>query len=216
MRSRYDENARYADHLVGRLIEIVREAGRYDDALIVLTSDHGEAFFEDGRFLHTRLLYDEFLRVPFVVKWPSHVTGFAKSIVDPVSLIDIAPTIIDGLGLTDARAKFQGTSLLPAVFEAASLPRTLYAHTRGIAPPARPAQPWFTLRDGPHKIVFGESVSTAELFDVARDAAEQNNLASTDRLRTQYLVQKLLLQRYRNLEILSASGGLRSRRWTKR
>ena len=172
-----------------------------------MTSDHGEAFFEHGRFLHTRLLYDEFLRVPFVVKWPARVTGFAQSIADPVSLIDIAPTIIDGLGLTNTRAKFQGTSLLPAVFEAASLPRTLYAHTRGNAPPDRPAQPWFTLRDGPHKIVFGESASSAELFDLARDAAEQNNLASTDRLRTQYLVQELLLQRYRNLEILSASGG---------
>ena len=118
-----------------------------------------------------------------------------------------APTIVDGLGLTDTRTRFQGTSLLPAVFEAASLPRTLYAHTRGIAPSDRPAKPWFTLRDGPYKIVFGESASSAELFDLARDAAEQNNLASTDRLQTQYLVQELLLQRYRNLEILSASGG---------
>ncbi|MGD8818135.1 MAG: sulfatase-like hydrolase/transferase, partial [Acidobacteriota bacterium] len=50
--ARYEENVSFADHLVGRLVDDLRRAGRYDDALIIVTADHGEAFYEHGMFLH--------------------------------------------------------------------------------------------------------------------------------------------------------------------
>ena len=65
--------AQFADRLVAQIVGVTRTAGRYDDALIVVLSDHGEAFLEHDEFLHTTLLYEEFVRVPLVVKWPAEV-----------------------------------------------------------------------------------------------------------------------------------------------
>ncbi len=83
----------------------------------MVTSDHGEGFLEHGQFLHSRELYQEFIRVPLVVKWPKNVTGFSSSVDDPVSLIDLVPTFVDGLDLAGGEHGFQGRSLLPAVFD---------------------------------------------------------------------------------------------------
>ena len=129
VRSRYDENVEFADHLVGRVVRMLREAGRYDDALVMLTSDHGEGFFEHGRFLHTRLLYDEFLRIPLIVKWPVTATGFAAEVDVDVSLVDLAPTIVDGLGLSQDLAGFQaGPSCRPRLTASCSPGRCSRRH----------------------------------------------------------------------------------------
>ena len=140
VRARYDENVRFADDLVGRLVGILRDSGRYDDALILVTSDHGEAFFEHGRFLHTRLLYDEFLHIPFVVKWPGSLTGYPARIDDVVSLADVAPTLADGLGLDlGPDVGFQGRTLLPMTLDDVPPSRIVFAETQGVASPsARP------------------------------------------------------------------------------
>ena len=134
IRSRYDENVQFADHLVGQLVETVRDAGRYDDALIVVTSDHGEAFFEHGRFLHTRFLYDEFLRIPMVVKWPSTMNGFPPAVDTVVSLVDLAPTLSDGLALDLAEGVgFQGRTFLPATFDGEKADWPVFAQTQGVS-----------------------------------------------------------------------------------
>ena len=104
VRSRYDENVVFADALVERLLRVLREAERYNDALVVLTSDHGEGFFEHGYFLHTRLLYDEFLRIPLIIKWPQTSVGFAPVVDANVNLVDVVPTLVDGLG-SDTRPR---------------------------------------------------------------------------------------------------------------
>ncbi len=90
----YDEEIAYTDLHVGRVLDALREAGRYDDALIVVTADHGEELGEDDEhyFGHGVKVSRALTRVPLIVKLPGNV--HAGRVVDtPVSLLDLAPTI---------------------------------------------------------------------------------------------------------------------------
>lgn len=206
VRARYDENARYADHLVGRLIDTIRSAGQYDNTMLVFLADHGEAFWEHGRFLHSAHVYEENVHVPFVVKWPARVGDFARIVTDPVSLIDLVPTLVDGLGLPASRAVFQGRTVLPLVFDAVPRADDLFVSRR---PLERAAEEVFALRSGRYKVIYNERRDTTELYDLATDRAERVNLAAKEPLRTRGLLQKLLLQRHRNRVALGNVGGKR-------
>ena len=99
--SQYDGELRYMDDQVGRLLAELRRLGRYDGALIVLTADHGELFGEHGVLGHGTLPWDALVHVPLIVKYP-HASR--REIVDrPVSLADVAPTILTMLGLPPLR-----------------------------------------------------------------------------------------------------------------
>lgn len=93
----YDTAVHYSLDVVAALLELLDRAGRYDDALIVVTSDHGEELFDHGGFDHGATLHGEVLRVPLYVKVPGSRAG-ARSDV-PVSTLDVVPTILDLVGL---------------------------------------------------------------------------------------------------------------------
>jgi arylsulfatase A-like enzyme len=105
----YDGEIRYADEQIGRLLRALEERG--DDCLVILLSDHGEELGEHGSLEgHGWTLFGEVLRVPLVVRLPGGEA--AGRVVDaPVTLLDVAPTVLDVLGLP-APASFQGRSLL--------------------------------------------------------------------------------------------------------
>lgn len=93
----YDAEVRYVDAEVGRLLDALRSLGLYDDALIIVTSDHGEEFFEHGNFGHGQSLYDELLGVPLIVKLPGNrTTGRAGAYVPTQA---IKATLLDVCGL---------------------------------------------------------------------------------------------------------------------
>jgi arylsulfatase A-like enzyme len=90
----YDAEISSADAGFGELVALLRRLGRYDSSLIVLTSDHGEAFGERGRVAwHGDTLYDEQIRIPLIVRLPGG--RFSGRTIEPqVRSIDIAPTIL--------------------------------------------------------------------------------------------------------------------------
>ena len=94
--SRYDGELRYLDHHLGRLLERLKTLKVYDNTLIIVTSDHGEAFGEHNLLDHGRTLYDELVRVPLIIKYPS---AYKKSgaIEKRVSLVDLFPAILSML-----------------------------------------------------------------------------------------------------------------------
>ncbi len=98
IRALYDGEVRYADAEIGRLLDSIRELGIYDDTLIVITSDHGEEFWDHDRFEHGHTLYNELLRVPLLVKLPGRHRGAA--IDTCVSLQAVMPTVLDLCGVT--------------------------------------------------------------------------------------------------------------------
>lgn len=96
--ARYDGEIRYMDAQIGRLFDALREAGRFEGALVVVVSDHGELFGEHGLRRHGFYLYEELLRVPLLVKHPgAHRAGEVSTAV--VSVVDVLPLIGDVLGL---------------------------------------------------------------------------------------------------------------------
>ena len=81
---------RELDTSFGELLDLLDDRGLADDALIVFTSDHGEAFYEHGRLYHGQGAYDEVLRVPLLLRAPSLTP---ETVIAPVSLVDITPTL---------------------------------------------------------------------------------------------------------------------------
>ena len=199
---RYLENVAYADSLVGRVLASLEKHGRYDDALVVLASDHGEAFMEHGRFLHSQNVHREVLHVPLVIKWPASVTGFRSVVDDPVSLLDLAPTLVDGLALDGADDGFQGRSLLPLVFGEQGGERPCYAVTRGANGPNQAAMPKLMLELGGWRVHSTPLRGTTELYDVARDPLETHDLAPEEPLQALLLRQSLQIQSAWNRELL--------------
>lgn len=93
----YDAAAAYVDDQIGRLVRHLRDTGRFDDTLVVITSDHGELFGEHGLYGKPARLFDELLRVPLVVvNGPDELSAATE---DLVSLLDVPPLVHDVLGI---------------------------------------------------------------------------------------------------------------------
>jgi len=205
----YEENVQFADHLVGRLIDDLRREGRYDDALIIVTADHGEAFHEHDRFLHTTRVYEEFLRVPLAIKWPRSFEAFESRVDAPVSLVDLAPTLVDGLAITDERARYQGYSLLSPATGRPAPERVLYAYTSGEPDPARDPKPQYALLWNDLKLVQDERYGQTDLFRLSSDPGESADISLREGFYAAWLKQTLRLAQQRNASMLLRFGGAR-------
>lgn len=102
IRQLYEAEVQYADRELGRFLDDLDARGWLDQALIILTADHGEEFGEHGGVDHGHSLYGELLRVPFLVHEPVHLRGKIGPLVVPGARADCAlstvavPSIIDG------------------------------------------------------------------------------------------------------------------------
>jgi arylsulfatase len=194
VRDRYDENVAFADAVLGRVVELLRAQGRYDDALIIVTSDHGEGFLEHGYFLHTRFLYEEVLRVPLVIKWPFGSPAFEGRVETPVSTAQIAATVVDYMAIERRGPGFQGASLGPATFEGSVAEPALFFSTRGVANPTARPRPMAALRIGRYKLLFNPGEPRVELYDVLEDPGESADLSAERPALTRFLLQQLRLR----------------------
>lgn len=110
----YDGSLRYQDEKFGEFVNGLQERGLLDDTIIIVCGDHGEMFFEHGIAGHGKFPWEEELRVPLLMRGPQ-VLPQGKRFDSIVQLIDIAPTLMDLLGL-EPEKRFRGKSLRP-VFE---------------------------------------------------------------------------------------------------
>jgi arylsulfatase len=92
----YDAEIRYADRYIGAFIEALRDRAIYDDCLLVVTADHGDAFGEHGYYEHPRYLHDELTHVPLLVRPPGGAAG--EEVTTPVSTLSVAATIEAAIG----------------------------------------------------------------------------------------------------------------------
>jgi len=166
---RYDDAVAAADAHLGRLIALLGSRG--PDTLIVVTADHGEAFGEHGEITHGLFVYDTTLRVPLVISGPGVERG--RVVADPVSLVDVAPTLAALAGLGGFEA--DGAVLLPlrdAGGDVLPLDRSLYAES--FAPLTDFGwSPLRTIRRGAWKYI---AAPQPELYDLKNDPDETRNL----------------------------------------
>jgi arylsulfatase A-like enzyme len=97
----YRRTFRSADRRVGRIIDVLKDSDRWDNTLLLLTSDHGQAFGEQGMFFHMLRLPEALIRVPLVVRRPGGASA-GSSATGWASLVDIAPTVLEAAGRTGA------------------------------------------------------------------------------------------------------------------
>jgi len=167
LEARYRANVHFVDAGVGALLDRLRERKLYDDALIVLMADHGDAFFKHGHFGHNRSLYDDVTRIPLMLKFPASDGIAPQRLPQLVENIDVLPTILDYLGL-EGPAYLEGDSLLPLIRgEATALagPEVVLAngsHTQ------------YAIRMGDYKYMVASS-GREQLYDLRRDPDEQHN-----------------------------------------
>lgn len=107
----YDAELRWTDDNLAGVIERIEEEGLVGRALVVVVSDHGEEFFENGKFGHRGGLRDEVLRVPMIF-WGPGLVPEGLEIDDEVALYDVLPTLMDYAGIPE-RDDLYGRSLRP-------------------------------------------------------------------------------------------------------
>ncbi len=164
----YDEEIAYVDDQFGRLIRGLESRGLLEGSLVILTADHGEELFEHDGFEHGHSMYDEVLRVPLVVRGP----GVAPArVATPVSLVDVVPTILEVAGVP-IPTTIAGRSLLRAQDPAAA-PRPVIAERVLYGAETKAIVAW------PYKVILEVDSGVAQLFDLAADPEERQDLSAT-------------------------------------
>jgi arylsulfatase A-like enzyme len=163
VRDRYDNNLRYIDDQLARFLRQLS-----DSDTVIVVADHGEEFWDHGKFEHGHTLYDELLRVPMIARGPSFTPG---RFTEPTSLLDIAPSIAEAVGLTPDPS-VPGQPLQALSSGAASAAFT--ARPQAFGRPLYGKRRWGSLL-GDMKYTTTEGRQAA--FDLSADPAEQDNIA---------------------------------------
>jgi len=169
VRDPYAGEIAYTDSVVGKIMEDLESAKLVGSTLVAVVGDHGEGLGEHGEQTHSLLIYNSTIHVPMLISSPGLVPA-GKTIDDLSRTIDLAPTILDYLGLSQAFG--QGRSLRPLV-EGGSIDEEIEAYSESLYPSLNLG--WSELRaleaDG-HRFIFAPR---SELYDLAEDPGERDN-----------------------------------------
>jgi len=170
----YDEEIAYVDTEIGRLLEELSRRPALDQALVMLTADHGEELFEHGGFEHGHAMFDEVLRVPLIVWGPAVEPGREAM---PVSLLDVMPTVLHAAGVGDPNDTSEdsplrglpGVSLLDSARGSWPRQRVLVAERQLYGPEVKTIVRW------PYKLILDVDADTSRMFDLSADAGERDD-----------------------------------------
>ncbi len=175
----------YTDYQLGKFFDFLREKGLMDRVLLVIAADHGESLGQHREQTHGFFVYEPTVWVPLIIRVP--LKGFGGKVVrQRVGLVDIAPTILDFLGLP-VPPSMQGRSLVKYLFNPdKEEDRVLY--TESFYP--RFHFGWNELRAIYWKNYKFIETTEPELYDLEKDPAEKENL---------YLKKPLLVKKLRRM-----------------
>lgn len=187
----YDAELAFLSLQVQRLLDALERAGVAGDTLVCVIADHGEAFGEHGFWTHG-ILYQEQLRVPLVLAGPGVARGAV--VPDVVRLVDLAPTLLEHFGLDASgcdgvsfRARLDGSSA------GADEPPEIYAEVHHAAQDRlRRETEMYSLALGPWKYIHRPVSGAHELYDLARDPGELENLYGPDHPMAKILQVRLI------------------------
>lgn len=158
------------DH-IGAFVKMLRDEGLYDESLVMVVADHGEEFLDHGGRDHGRTLYEEVLRVPCLIKLPGNRNG-GRIFEAPVSFEDLAPTLLDALGV-EVPAGLDGRVIPLATDDGfPARPHVATLHLDG--------RRQRTIVDPPWKLIHYDGTGATELFHLEDDPRERRNLAGSE------------------------------------
>ena len=175
----YREEVQFTDEHVGRLLDAVDKL-ELDNTIAIVTSDHGEEFFEHGWFEHIRTLYEELARVVLVIRWPD---SRGRTVETPVSLLALTPSILEAAGI-ERPHRLDGRSLSTLVSEVrpSRVPKVFLEtdfvphSAMGDAFDTRLTVANTALVDGDLKLIHDLGSKSWSLFDLAADPMEKRDL----------------------------------------
>jgi arylsulfatase A-like enzyme len=177
-RAFYHGAVRYWDDELRRFMTALDRAGHLDNVIVLITSDHGEEFYEHKGFGHNYTVYDETLRVPLIMVWPGKIPeGLERK--DMAGLIDVFPTIAGLAGIDVSGLPLQGRDLFASGMEFKPESLTgketpiLYAETFRIKVPR-------CLRTPNRKLIYNQEAASFEYYLLDQDPGELTDLYDPD------------------------------------
>jgi len=182
----YDGNLLMADAAFGQVLAALAQRPRWKNTVVLIVSDHGEAFLEHGRTEHNSTVFDEMLHVPFILRLPPALHLPVQPALDQlVTLADIVPTLL-ATAVIEPEPDLAGINLLRESSGGGSGNRYFVARTTG-------DPPIYALRNPRWKLMLAGSGQGA-LFDLKRDPGETDDLVLEKRA-TSYALGRLLTAR---------------------
>jgi arylsulfatase A-like enzyme/tetratricopeptide (TPR) repeat protein len=181
----YDGEIAFTDTIVASVMDRLDKLGLLSSTLIAIAGDHGESLGDHGEETHSMFVYEPALRVPLILWRPGRLP--AGKVVEPlVRVLDLAPTLLDLIGAPPLPGA-EGRSLLPLVNGKAMPPMPAYAETY---------LPLFYMNWSPLRALEDErwkyiEAPKPELYDLASDPKEADNLAARDPARAAQLAAAL-------------------------
>jgi Flp pilus assembly protein TadD len=178
----YSAELVYEDRVVGDFLSFLTRRQLFEKALIVFTSDHGEGLGDHGESTHGYFIYQSTLHVPLIMHWPAGFSRFPHARVDePASLLDVAPTILDAIGVAPPR-EMRGRALIAGAGAGEVYAESLYARNHFRCAALR------SLRVGRYKYI---EAPKPELYDLSNDPNELHNLYEKERSRAAAMGERI-------------------------
>ena len=191
--SLYDGEIRYTDEaLIKPLITLLKELGIYDNTLLIITSDHGEEFYDHKGWLHSTTLYNELIRVPLVMKFPNSEFKGTKVKAKSRS-IDIMPTVLETASVKYNKKHLDGKSLMDLI-EGRELEDRTFISDLAYKNVYDTTPAMIATNENNLKIILSkskESVKDIEIYDLQRDPKEKTNIIGKQRKFGQKLIDIL-------------------------
>lgn len=199
LRALYAAEVHFVDAQFGRIVATLKRKGLYERTIIVVVSDHGEGLGDHEWWFH-RLLFDEQIRVPLLIRLPPRVAGSAATrIIEPVvSTTDILPTVLDYLRVPQPKSIY-GRSLRALIEGRPDAPRLAYADQlnkfdlNSNLQKQRPRDGLlYAIVDGDWKLIYNDEHADAHmLFNLAADPEEAQNLYRSQPAKAAEMIRRL-------------------------
>ena len=169
---RYDAEVARAAQEVDRFLNALIDRGLSENTAVIIAADHGEEFGDHGATHHGQALYEESTHIPLLFILPS---GASRVVSTPVSLLDLAPTILDLFGLEGTTPdSWKGRTLAPHIMGQKVL-RPFPVYLEAYRPGGEQRSYGLVVEN--HKFLYRPALALFELYDPKSDAGESRNLA---------------------------------------
>jgi len=167
LKERYFGEVKYLDQQLASLLRYLSSSGVLENAILAVTADHGEGFYEHGFYSHPHELYEELIRVPLIISVPETQP---RVVDEPIGLVSLTPTILDYAGVGE-KDRFAGESLRCLIEngDRSCLPEFIISEAE--------LDPYIgSIRTRDWKYILNEKQDKKELYNLNNDPVERNSV----------------------------------------